>query len=296
MRNSYGNAVSRLALALPALLALWCLATPAPLMAGELDLPPADYTIRSVDGTQVIGRAHFAVTSGADGLTTVRGEYHFLDGDYDIDEATVRASSDGDLPRLVRSHHAFFHAGGAPDRETRTDIAAGTGVCTIYENGRPQVSSAKFDFPADSYAGDAVMLPLRRLLKAGGNGSISFHDFNCIPGPKLLKVTARANPPAPWNYYPGDLVRVDVEPDFGWINIVIAPFLPRIQAWFDPADGWFFVGGESARYYKGLKYLMVRARKTEAQIRAAPPPAPDATVAPLPQAQPTPHPQPSPTG
>lgn len=278
-----------LALALTVILVL-SLANPAPLTAGGLDFQPTDYTIRSVDGTQVIGHAHFDVTSGADGLSTVRGEYHFLDGDYDIDEATVGASSDGDLPRLVRSHHSFFHADGSPDRESRTDIAAGTGICTIYENGRPKVSSAQLDFPSDSFAGPAVIFPLRRFLKAGGNGSITFYDFNCIPGPKLLKVTARAGPPALWNFNPGDLVRVDVEPDFGWINVVIAPFLPRIQAWFDPHAGWSFVGGQSARYYKGLKYLMVRVRRTEAQIKVTP----DATVRPIPEAQLTSHTQPTP--
>jgi hypothetical protein len=274
--------------AISALLALWCLSPPAVARAaGSLDIPPTNYTIRSVDGVSVIGRAHFAVTTSADGLTTVRGDYRFLDGEYDNDEATVRPSSDGSLPRLVRSHHAFFHADGSPDRESQTDVAAGIGRCTIYENGQPQVSSIQTDFPADTFAGDAVMLPLQRFLRAGGNGSISFHAFNCIPGPKLLKVTARASPPASWNYYPGDLTRVDVEPDFGWINAVIAPFLPRIQAWFDPSEDWFFVGGQSARYYKGLKYLMVRVRKAEAQIQTAPAHPPKAAAFPAPQGRPT---------
>ena len=105
--------------------------------------------------------------------------------------------------------------------------------------------------------------------RTGGDGaeSVTFHDFNCIPGPQLLKVTASSSPPAPWTYYPGELVRVNVEPDFGWINVVISPFLPRIQAWFDPREGWFFVGGESSRYYKGLKYMMVRATAAGPEIR-----------------------------
>ena len=73
----------------------------------------------------------------------------------------------------------------------------------------------------------------------------------------------------------------------GWINAVIAPFLPRIQAWFDPSEDWFFVGGQSARYYKGLKYLMVRMRKAEAHIQTAPAHRPNPAVVPAPQAQPT---------
>ena len=174
------------------LLGLACLFVSAPSSARELDFPPTDYTVRSIDGLHIIGHAHFTVTTDADGLITVHGDYRFLDGEYDNDEATLRPSSDGSLPLLVRSHHAFFHADGSPDRESRADVAAGIGSCTVYENGQPQVNRAQLDFPADTVAGDAVILPLQRFLKEGGNGSISFHDFNCIPGPKLLKVTARA--------------------------------------------------------------------------------------------------------
>jgi hypothetical protein len=271
--------------ALTALLGLWCLAAPTPILAGDLDYPPTDYTLRSIDGTQVIGHSHITVIPGADGVATVRGEYHFLDGDYDVDETTLRAGSNGDLPRLVRSHHTFFHPDGSLDRESRADTAAKTGACTIYENGRPQISSAQINFPADTFAGDAVIVPLRRFLRADGTGSISFHDFNCIPGPEVLKVTASASAPAPWNYYPGNLIQIDVEPDFGWINAVIAPFLPRIQAWFEPHGDWLFVGGQSARYYKGLKYMMVRASTPGPEIRTAP--VPEIRAAPTPEASPT---------
>jgi hypothetical protein len=66
------------------------------------------------------------------------------------------------------------------------------------------------------------------------------------------------------------LTQVDVKPDFGWINVVIAPFLPEIRAWFSPGDDSFFVGCETARYYKGLKYLMVHSRPDDAQIKAQP--------------------------
>jgi len=269
------------------LAAVWCAMVPTPSGAGELDFPPTNYTLRSDDGSQVIGNAHFGVTDDGNGLTTVRGEYRYLDGNYDIDQSTVRAGQGSNLPTLVRTDHSFYLADGSHDRSSHIDFATGTGSCTIYTNGKPEVSSAKFDFPADTFAGDTVILPLRRFVAAGGNGSISFHAFNCIPGPKLLKVTVTASPPASWDYYPGNLVEVDVKPDFGWINVIIEPFLPRIHAWFDPSDDWFFVGCETARYYKGLKYMMVRVRPANAEIKAPP----DTTVGPQPQAQPTPHPQ-----
>jgi hypothetical protein len=279
--------------AMTAIAATWCLLTPAPLHAGDLDFPPSDFTLRSIDGRGVIGHAHAGVTTGSDGLTTLHGENHFNDGSYDIDEAVVREGVDGGPPLLVRSHHSFFLANGSPDRESRTDIAAGIGECTVYVDGAPQVSREKFDFPPDTFAGETVMIPLRRFLNSGAGGTTSFHDFNCVPDPKLLKVTAVAQPPAPWNFYPGNLVRIDVKPDFGWINVLIAPFLPQIRAWFDPGNGWLFVGGESARYYKGLKFLMVRERPVSTEIRAGHGPAPDDDPTTAPQAQPTPRPQPA---
>jgi hypothetical protein len=260
------------AFALAAIASLCWMLSPALATAGDLDFPQTDYTLRSIDGSQVIGHAHFSATTDRQGLTTLSGDYRYLNGEYDTDESTMRPGVAGKPPTLVRTHHSFYLANGSPERESRVEIATGTGVCTVYIGGKPQVSSEKFKFPSDTWAGDAVMLPLRRFVNAGGKGSTSFFAFNCIPGPKLLKVTVTARPPAPWNYYPGNLVQVDVKPDFGWINVVIAPFLPEIRAWFNPGDNSFFVGCETARYYKGLKYLMVHTRSDDAQLRAEPKP------------------------
>ena len=91
------GAVRKLALVLMLLLLRWSLAAPATAIAGDLDYPPTNYVLRSIDGTQVIGHSHITVTPGADDLYTVRGEYHFLNGDYDIDETTLRGNSDGSV-------------------------------------------------------------------------------------------------------------------------------------------------------------------------------------------------------
>jgi hypothetical protein len=269
LANLLREGLRRCALGLITIAALWCLLAPASSRAGDLDFPTTDFTLRSADGEHIIGHAHFGVATDTGGLTTIRGEYRYLNGTYDIDQSTVRPGVGGNLPTLVRTDHSFFLANGSLDRESHIEFVEGTGACTVYVNGKPQVSSAKFDFPADTFAGDTVILPLRRYVAAGGKGSLTFHVFNCIPGPKLLKVTASASAPAPWNYYPGNLIQVDVKPDFGWINLVIAPFLPQIRAWFDPSDDSFFVGGETARYYKGLKYMMVRVGPGNAEIKAA---------------------------
>ena len=292
-RTNSPKEISRWVLGVLAAAVFWSMITPRAARAGELDFPETTFTLRSVDGQRVIGHATFAVSTDSEGVATVRGEYHFLDGAYDIDQSMLRPGVNGNLPTLVRTDHTFYLADGARDRESHVEFAEGTGSCTIYRNGQAEVSSARFDFPDDTFAGDTVILPLRRFVSAGGEGSISFHVFNCIPTPKVIKVTASTRAPAPWNYYRGSLVQVDVKPDFGWLNVVIAPFLPQIHAWFDPDDDVNFVGCETARYYKGLNYMMVRVRPTNAELKARPAAAP--SKMPVPQAQPTPRAEPTDT-
>jgi hypothetical protein len=60
-----------------------------------------------------------------------------------------------------------------------------------------------------------------------------------------------------------------VRPDFGWINVIIAPFVPKLHAWFDPAKEWAFVGDEAARYYQGTKIMLVKAQSVASpQLRS----------------------------
>jgi hypothetical protein len=63
-----------------------------------------------------------------------------------------------------------------------------------------------------------------------------------------------------WTSYGAEALRVEVRPDFGWLNVIIAPFVPKLHAWFDPNDGWAFVGDEAARYYKGPRIMLVKTR------------------------------------
>lgn len=58
--------------------------------------------------------------------------------------------------------------------------------------------------------------------------------------------------------YPGKLLKLELQPDFGWLNILLAPFLPKLYFWFDPSNNWNYVGGMFDRYYKGPHILTVR--------------------------------------
>jgi hypothetical protein len=49
-----------------------------------------------------------------------------------------------------------------------------------------------------------------------------------------------------------------LRPDLGaGLNLVIAPFLPKTEAWFDPHDNWKYVGGEFNRYFGGPHVFQV---------------------------------------
>ena len=246
------------------LVALRCLVILAGLSALALrrqaasDLSPAWFKLLSSDGSQVIGTAHFEMAERTDGTLVVRGKYEFANGEHDVDEVWLASLPNTDLPALLRYRHSFFHADGSLERISEADSRTGQASCSIYVNGKPQTDSAKLDFPSDTYAGPAVSLPIRDFLRRGSIGSSGFHDFHCAPGPKIYAISVSVQPRAHWEFYPGESLEVDVKPDFGQFNILVALFVPKVRLWFDPARHFEMVGAETARYYKGLPFIMVR--------------------------------------
>ena len=59
-----------------------------------------------------------------------------------------------------------------------------------YENEQPVVRSTVLQFPRDPFAGAAVIIALKGNLLLGKETDLALHDFNCMPGPKILKVDA----------------------------------------------------------------------------------------------------------
>ena len=110
-------------------------------------------------------------------------------------------------------------------------------------------------------AGASVVIPMQHYLRAGEKEIPGLHVFNCAPGPKIFAISLQADPgPAVFTAYGKQALRVVVKPDFGWINVLIAPFVPKLHAWFDPAKEWAFVGDEAARYYQGTKIMLVKTQ------------------------------------
>ncbi|HTT77637.1 MAG TPA: hypothetical protein VMF50_16865 [Candidatus Binataceae bacterium] len=224
--------------------------------AKTLGFGPATFKIYSPVTSNLIGEVHFRVTQSDDGAVTVRSDARYDNGDYDSEDDHLIPRPGGGPLKQISFSHSFFYRDGKPERSSEADFATGLGSCTINDNGHAEVTRSTFNFPADTYAGAPVVIPLRnQLMKKAG--VVDFHYFTCIPGPRLVTVRATAGSPAPWKYWPGEVVEVDVQPSFGWLTSIISPFLPTVRAWFDPSRDWYLVGVESARFYRGTRILMV---------------------------------------
>ena len=249
----------RLCLAVAALLGLWLGAAIA--YAGPFDFPPSDFNIMDVGDTEVIGHGHYGVTPDGNGYATAFGEDRFNDGEYDVEHDKLELRGDDQVPRMVTFEHTFFDANGTLQRVGKANFQTGLASCIQYQNGQPLVQSAVLQFPPDAFAGAAVIIALKGDLLRGQKEGIVLHDFNCMPGPKILKVKAYPQPPSEWAYFPGELVRVDIKPDFGWLNFVAALFVPEIRAWFSPSDDWRFIGGQFTRFYKRPEIILALVPK-----------------------------------
>lgn len=225
--------------------------------AAAFDFPPSDFKILNAAGTQVIGHGHYEIVPTNAGHATALGENRFNDGEYDIERDDLELRGGNQIPRMLTFEHTFFNADGTLQRVNKANFQTGLASCTEYENGHPRAQSAHLQFPADTFAGAAIVLPLQDKLRQGASTEIVLHDFNCIPEPEILKVAAYAQAPSKWVHFPGEIVQVDVKPDFGWLNPILSIFLPEIRAWFSPSGDWRFVGGRFSRYYRGPEIILV---------------------------------------
>jgi len=238
-----------------AALVAWCLSA-AIAYAGPFDFPPSDFNIMDANDTQVIGHGHYEATPDGNGYETALGEDRFNDGEYDIERDKLELRGDDQVPRMVTFEHTFFNPNGSLQRVSEVNFQSGLTSCIQYKNGQAVVHRKVLQFPPDTFAGAAIVIPLKGYLLRGNRSEIVLHDFNCIPGPEILKVKAYPQPPSEWAHFPGEVVRVDIKPDFGWLNVVAALFVPEIRAWFSPSDDWRFVGGNFTRFYKGPMIIL----------------------------------------
>jgi hypothetical protein len=222
-----------------------------------LDFAPADYTILSPDGATILGHTHYSIEALGN-IDVLRGENRYLDGEYDRETDRLELSAPDAPPILAAYEHDYFDRNGFPTLVTRADLKAGAAECVRYENGRPTSVTGTFDFPSDTFAGASLLIPIVYRLRADSSRPIYLHAFSCVPDPRVLRVEAKPGESAKWPLHQGEALAVDVRPSFGWWDLLLEPLLPKLQAWFDPADRFSYLGGTIQRYYRGPWVELVR--------------------------------------
>jgi len=217
-----------------------------------------DLLIYDPSGTTQLGRAHYIVTQRGD-TVTIEGRDDFNDGERDVEHDTLR-SEGGELPRMLTYEHDYFDARGAPQLAASADMVAGKSSCAKYENGKGTIETAVLEYPPDTYAGAGVLVPIANQLRRGAT-DLDIHVFDCAAGPRILTLHADLAREQ-WRFLPheGELAKADAHPVFGWFNVFLKPFVPKIRMWFDPLRDYAFVGGTLSRYYRGPEVLLVSAR------------------------------------
>jgi len=233
---------------------------PAVETGSAFDFLPTELTIFDPADRQVIGHGRYSVST-TEGVEVVEGENEYLDGRRDRELERLKLGAPGDARLLLSAEHSFFGVNGALRVVDRLDTRTGAASCTEYVRGTPRVRRATLTVPADTYAGATQLMLVVARLRQGQRERITLHSFNCLPGPRIIPVEASVSPKRElWAMYPGELARIEFRPDLGWLGVLISPFLPTMEVWFDPADRWNYVGATFDRFYKGEHILTVRAR------------------------------------
>jgi hypothetical protein len=227
--------------------------------ADALSFPTTRFEIINPANGATIGRAVYRVDSVRDGAI-LRGENGYFDGQTDIE--TARIDTTGESPKLTDFDHTFYNADRTIVRRAHVDLQTGAGLCVDNSGAQKSEQSDTLSIPKDTWAGASIVIPMQKFLREGVKAtSRSLHAFSCAPNPKIFSISVDVDPgPAIWTVYGAEAMRVQVRPDFGLLDVFVAPFVPKLHAWFDPNDGLAFIGDEAARYYKGPPIMLVKKR------------------------------------
>jgi len=232
--------------------------------AAPLSFPPTSFTIVKPDSGVAIGQAHYRIEPARDG-GILRGENGYFDGQTDVETAHIETADDAGKPKLTEFDHTYYNPDKSILRRTHVDLKSGAASCIDNSAGQKSEQSDVLTIPDDTWAGASIVIPIQNFLRAGDKGiSRPLHAFSCAPTPKIFSISVDIDPgPAIWTTYGAEAIRVQVKPDFGLLNFVVAAFVPKLHAWFDPNDRLAFVGDEAARYYKGDPIMLVKKHGTE---------------------------------
>jgi hypothetical protein len=239
--------------------------------AEAFSFPPTRFEILNPATGVAMGRARYRVESTPDG-GTLRGENGYFDGQTDVEIAHIQVAAVGGQPKLTEFDHTYYNPDKSILKRSHVDLKSGAATCIDNSGGQKSEQAEVLTIPDDTWAGASIVIPIQNFLRAGDKGiSRPLHAFSCAPTPKIFSISVDIDPgPAIWTTYGAEAMRVQVRPDFGLLNLIVAAFVPKLHAWFDPHEGLAFIGDEAARYYKGDPIMLVKRRGIEqdGQVRA----------------------------
>jgi len=226
--------------------------------AEAFSFPPTSFAILNPTTGVAMGRARYRIESTPDG-GILRGENGYFDGQTDVETAHIQVAAGGQ-PKLTEFDHTYYNPDKSILKRAHVDLKTGGGTCIDNSAGQKSEQSEVLTIPDDTWAGASIVIPIQNFLRAGDHGiSRPLHAFSCAPTPKIFSISVDIDPgPAVWTTYGAEAIRVQVRPDFGLLNVIVAAFVPKLHAWFDPAKGLDFIGDEAARYYKGDPIMLVK--------------------------------------
>jgi hypothetical protein len=231
----------------------------------EMLASPVDLTVYSPDHKTVLGHAHFTIRESGK-TVEILGDTRYLDGQRDWEQVVLQYHDPNPLPLLKSFHANYLNSRGAPQLIEKADVESGAASCRWSNELDDNFYEDTLDFPSDTYVGAASVVPLEYALKKGSQ-TVRFHVFDCAPKPNVYTIDAKLQDGvARWSMYPGELAQMGLTPDLGWLNYVAKPFIPDISVWFNPHQGFQYVGTAKDRYYRGESLVLVR--KTEHQLGA----------------------------
>jgi hypothetical protein len=238
---------------------LYAVRVPVVYAHNPLDFPATDFTIVDPQSNFATGHGRYSIKT-IPGGATLNGTNQYDSGSSDVEIAKIEIDAEG-APHLVEADHTFYKIDGSILQRAHFDVKAGAGTCINNSTETKIEETDQLPVPPDTWAGASVLIPIQRFLREGVTGDQPLHVFNCAPTPKIFAISVKIDSAAQlWPPYSGSATQVEVRPDFGWVNVLIAPFVPKLHAWFDPGEDWDFVGSESARYYKGPPIMLVKVR------------------------------------
>jgi hypothetical protein len=240
-------------------------ATPA-FSKEALSFPPTNFAILNPASGVEMGRARYRIESTSDG-GLLRGENGYFDGQTDVETAHIEVAAIDGKPKLTEFDHTYYNPDKSILKRAHVDLKSGAATCIDNSAGQKSEQSEVLTIPDDTWAGASIVIPIQKFLRAGDKGiSRPLHAFSCAPTAKIFSISVDIDPgPAVWTTYGAEAMRVQVKPDFGLLNFVVAAFVPKLHAWFDPHDGLAFIGDEAARYYKGDPIMLVKRHGGDAE-------------------------------